>query len=181
MTLEELEAENEQLKQQLADVQKGPQWRNLEQRVTAAEADATKFKGLYESARTQLVTSAVQLAGFKPNEQGEYEGPAALVVEKFQTSLGDEDVPTADAFVEMAKKYGIAPAGGAPVDGGGDPLGFANQIAAMQQGGDVLSRLGTAPIPADLDEQIAAAEKAGDIPTSISLKQQKAYGASVPA
>jgi hypothetical protein len=157
-------------------------FRLLKQQKATAEADAAKWKTLFEGARSQLLSSAVQLAGFKPNELGEFEGVTGLLVEKFQSGLGDEDMPDVSAFGELAKQYGVeatisAPAGEQPPAGGEQPPAddFAAQLTALQKGGDALIGLGQALVPADIDERIAKATDAGDVQAVIHLQQQKAY------
>lgn len=173
--IDDLRAENETLKQQLTEVKKGPDWRNLERERDESRTNEAKYKGLFETAREKLVSSTVQVAGFTPNDEGIFDGVAGLLVKEFTNGLGEEDLPDASAFVELATRYDVKPAAaaGAAAEGGASDL--AARLAAAQAGGDALSQIGQPLRPAanDLDAQIRAAEAAGDVQASMSLKAQK--------
>lgn len=176
--LSEANTEIERLTSELANVSKGPQWRNLESERDTARANEAKYKGLFETAREQLVSSAVRVAGFKPNDEGVFEGPAGLVVEKFASSLGDEDIPAAEAFAELAAQYGVVPAAAGAPAGNEPTTDLAKRLAAAQAGGEALANLGQPLQPKGLDDQIAEAEAKGDVSASMALKAQKLRAAS---
>jgi hypothetical protein len=182
----ELEARIAELEGQLANVQKGPQWRALEQKVSAADAETARYKGLFEGAREQLVSTVAQAAGFKPNDDGKFDGAVGRVLDLFKGTLGEEDLPTATSFVDLAKEFNLTTTPGEKPEGDTPPANaVAALLTAVQGPGAALAAAGLAPAAPgtveELDARIAAAEKAGDVGTSIALKQQKAYAGAPSA
>lgn len=154
-------------------------WRQLEQSRDAALARATELEGLLGSAREQLIASAVQIAGFTPNDKGEYEGVTGLLVKEFRGSLGDTDLPNPAAFAQLAEQYGVKPASApAPADQPPATPSLQDQINALQQPGEALAAAGSAPTPpaSDIDAQMQAAHERGDVRTVLALQTQKLSG-----
>lgn len=147
---------------------KGPQWRQMEANLTALTAERDALKDTLGLHRAQLTQQAARLAGFQPNAEGKFEGPAALLVGEFERTIGDQ-VPTVDAFSALAAQYGVAPPT-APVAAAGEPGApagvptIAEQLAAMQAPGAGITQVGTAPgQPQTVDDQKAALLAAGDV------------------
>lgn len=155
------------------EVRDSPHFAQLRKRAEAAEADAAAWKSKAGEYRGLLVTNAVELAGFKPGEDGAFTGVAGLLVKEFQASLGDDALPSKDTFTALAEQYGVKPE---TAPAAASTPSAAAELQRLQAPGDALRQAATIPEPSgDLVSQIAEAEKSGDIGRSISLKQQMAY------
>lgn len=165
-----------------AQRQHSPNYQRLLDSVNAAEAEAAKWKGLFDGARSDLISSAVHLAGFTPNDDGVFDGVAGLLVERFVAELGAEDMPDAGAFSEIAQQYGVAPSAPeastplVPVD----PRRAEAERRSKDLAGafdEELERQASLANGNELRQRIDEAEAAGDAATSIRLQQELSYGA----
>lgn len=153
---------------------KGPQWRQMEANLTALTAERDALKDTLGTHRAQLTQQAARLAGFQPNAEGKFEGPAALLIGEFERTIGDA-VPTVEAFSALAQQYDVAPptAAGTPDDQGG-PAGepsLGEQLAAMQSGGNAITQFGTPVVGAkSIDDQKAEALAAGEVGQFLDLE-----------
>lgn len=153
---------------------KGPQWRQLEANLTAVTAERDALKDTLGVHRGQLTQQAARLAGFQPNAEGKFEGPAALLVGEFERTIGDA-VPTVEAFSALATQFGVTPPT-APLAGPGSQAGtaqpsLAEQLAAMQAPGAGITQVGSAPgLPASVGEQKEALLASGNVGGLLDLE-----------
>lgn len=162
----------------------GPNWRALEAKAAAAEARAAELETRVGTLRGQLVSQAVQLAGFKPGDDGAYTGPVPLLVREFEATIGD-GIPTAEAFTALAGQYGITPPQAVTTteEQSATPS-LAEQIAATQAAGNTViqnASPATPQPPKSIDDQIAEAEAAGNHLLVTSLMQKRAYDGATTA
>lgn len=156
-----------------AEIQDSPHFATLRREKEAVAADLAAAKAQNGQLRALLASNAVELAGFTPNAEGVFEGPVALLVEKFQSSIADDVLPTKDDFLTLAGQYGVAPTPVAPDTPAGDEPSLADQIAAMQQGPAALQQMGQPPAPAsDIKTRMDAALESGDVQTLLALQTQ---------
>jgi hypothetical protein len=153
-----------------AEVSDSPHFANLRRRAEQAEADRDAFKAKYETARGHLVANAVELAGFKPDENGTHTGVAGLLIKEFQGSLNEDELPDKQKFLSLAEQYGVKPEAAAAAS---TEPSAADQLRQLQATGDEIRQLATVPEPpSDTRGQIAAAEAAGDWAKAGTLKDQ---------
>jgi hypothetical protein len=155
-----------------------PNFALLRKQVTELTAERDGFKTKYETARSQLVNNAAELAGFKANDDGTFTGVANLLVKEFQGSLGEDDVPTRAGFLALAEQYGVKPEVAEDTTDEGPTT--AQQLAALQAPGDQLRQMSRAAEPpaSDLPTQIAALEADGKWAEAGRLKRQLQSAAS---
>lgn len=150
---------------------RGSDWRLLEKRAKDAERERDALREQVVGYRSNAVQQAVAGAGFALTDAEGRPTPVSLLVEKFESTLGD-DIPTADAFMALAGSYGLVGAGQVSPGAAQEPT-LADRIAAMQAAGNQVIAVGGLPSPpAELKTQIAEAEAAGDVNRSIALKSQ---------
>lgn len=147
------------------EVRDSPHFARLRQQHKDALTENEALKARLAEATGSLLTNAVKLGGHDPEN-----GVTKLLLKEYGAKLGD-DLPTAEGFAELAAEFGIQPV--LPAAGTPPEQTIADQLQQLQNPGDQLRAMGQVPEPADIDDQIAAAEASGNAQLSIALKVQK--------
>lgn len=157
---------------------KGPQWRQMEANLTAEKARGDALEAQLGIYRGNAIQQAARLAGFQPDADGKFGGPAGLLVGEFERTIGDQ-VPTVEAFSALATQYGVAPTtaplGAVGEQGATGTPSLAEQLIGMQAGGNGITQTGTAPLGSPTrDDQMKAALDSGNIGHLLDLQAGRA-------
>jgi hypothetical protein len=138
---------------------------------TCGRSDSLNFRTVREGkeaaeaaladARQHLLRNAVEMAGFTPNDNGEFEGVAGLLVKEYTTMIGD-GLPSKQGFLDLANRYGVSAT--TPSDDGHTTSETVQQIASLQSVGDQIRAASQPPAATTpgLPEQIQQAQAEGD-------------------